>query len=122
MFSFSPRSYDAWGGEVLFCFQRFRYAEHRGVHISDEAVYSADMLSRRYITCRQLPDKAIDLLDTAAARVSMSLNTVPDAFSRLAAQENALVLEEAALLEDQAVPDDRLTEIAQQTRQLTTEQ
>lgn len=109
-------------GGVRFCFQRFRYAEHRGVHISDEAVYSADMLSRRYITCRQLPDKAIDLLDTAAARVSMSLNTVPDAFSRLAAQENALVLEEAALLEDQAVPDDRLTEIAQQTRQLTTEQ
>ncbi|WP_048796440.1 MULTISPECIES: type VI secretion system ATPase TssH [Serratia] len=103
-----------------------RYAEHHGVHISDEAVRAAVTLSRRYITGRQLPDKAVDLLDTAAARVRMSLDTVPEALTRLAAQENALVLEEAALLEDQAVgqsvPDTRLTEIAHQTRQLTAEQ
>ena len=103
-----------------------RYAEHHGVHISDEAVRAAVTLSRRYLTGRQLPDKAVDLLDTAAARVRMSLDTVPEALTRLAAQENALVLEEEALLEDQAVgqsvPDTRLAEIAQQTRQLTTEQ
>lgn len=103
-----------------------RYAEHHGVHISDEAVRAAVTLSRRYITGRQLPDKAVDLLDTAAARVRMSLDTVPEALTRLAAQENALVLEEAALLEDQtvgqSVPDTRLTEIAHQTRQLTAEQ
>ncbi|MGC6031616.1 type VI secretion system ATPase TssH [Enterobacter kobei] len=103
-----------------------RYAEHHGVHISDEAVRAAVTLSRRYLTGRQLPDKAVDLLDTAAARVRMSLDTVPEALTRLAAQENALVLEEEALLEDQAVGqhvhDIRLTEIAQQTRQLTAEQ
>lgn len=103
-----------------------RYAEHHGVHISDEAVRAAVTLSRRYITGRQLPDKAVDLLDTAAARVRMSLDTVPEALTRLAAQENALVLEEAALLEDlavgQSVPDTRLTDIAQLTRQLTAEQ
>ncbi len=103
-----------------------RYAEHHGVHISDEAVRAAVTLSRRYLTGRQLPDKAVDLLDTAAARVRMSLDTVPEALTRLAAQENALVLEEEALLEDQAVgqsvPGTRLAEIAQQTRQLTAEQ
>ncbi|WP_373224929.1 type VI secretion system ATPase TssH [Enterobacter cloacae complex sp. ESBL7] len=103
-----------------------RYAEHHGVHISDEAVRAAVTLSRRYLTGRQLPDKAVDLLDTAAARVRMSLDTVPEALTRLAAQENALVLEEEALLEDQAVGQTvktaRLAEIAQQTRQLTTEQ
>ncbi|WP_149330322.1 type VI secretion system ATPase TssH [Citrobacter braakii] len=103
-----------------------RYAEHHGVHIADEAVRAAVTLSRRYLTGRQLPDKAVDLLDTAAARVRMSLDTVPEALTRLAAQENALVLEEDALLEDQAVGQSvntvRLAEIAQQTRQLTTEQ
>ncbi|WP_436883192.1 type VI secretion system ATPase TssH [Enterobacter asburiae] len=103
-----------------------RYAEHHGVHISDEAVRAAVTLSRRYLTGRQLPDKAVDLLDTAAARVRMSLDTVPEALTRLAAQENALVLEEDALLEDQAVGQsvktERLAEIAQQTRRLTAEQ
>ncbi|MBS3892766.1 MULTISPECIES: type VI secretion system ATPase TssH [Enterobacterales] len=103
-----------------------RYAEHHGVHINDEAVRVAVTLSRRYLTGRQLPDKAVDLLDTAAARVRMSLDTVPEALTRLAAQENALVLEEEALLEDQAVGQTvktaRLAEIAQQTRQLTAEQ
>ncbi len=103
-----------------------RYAEHHGVHIADEAVRAAVTLSRRYLTGRQLPDKAVDLLDTAAARVRMSLDTVPEALTRLAAHENALVLEEEALLEDQAVgqtvPGARLAEIAQQTRQLTADQ
>ncbi|HHN8930328.1 TPA: AAA family ATPase, partial [Escherichia coli] len=45
-----------------------RYAEHHNVHITDEAVRAAVTLSRRYLTERQLPDKAVDLLDTAAAR------------------------------------------------------
>lgn len=40
-----------------------RYAEHHGVHITDEAVKAAVTLSRRYLTGRQLPDKAVDLLD-----------------------------------------------------------
>ncbi|WP_075183673.1 type VI secretion system ATPase TssH [Pantoea sp. 1.19] len=84
-----------------------RYAEHHGVHITDDAVRAAVTLSRRYLTGRQLPDKAVDLLDTAAARVRMSLDTVPEAIVRLKAQLTALALEEQALLEDIAAGSDR---------------
>lgn len=79
-----------------------RYAEHHGVHISDEAVRAAVTLSRRYITGRQLPDKAVDLLDTAAARVRMSLDTVPEALSRLRGQLTALGMEAQDLMDDAA--------------------
>ncbi|HDP0319473.1 TPA: type VI secretion system ATPase TssH [Salmonella enterica subsp. enterica serovar Concord] len=80
-----------------------RYAEHHGVHISDEAVRAAVTLSRRYLTGRQLPDKAVDLLDTASARVRMSLDTVPEPLTRLKAQMTALEMEKQALMEDIAV-------------------
>ncbi|MGK3144646.1 type VI secretion system ATPase TssH [Pantoea sp. C2G6] len=84
-----------------------RYAEHHGVHITDDAVKAAVALSRRYLTGRQLPDKAVDLLDTAAARVRMSLDTVPESITRLKAGETALALEQQALLEDVAVGGNR---------------
>jgi type VI secretion system protein VasG len=61
-----------------------RYAEHHNVHITDDAVRAAVTLSRRYLTGRQLPDKAVDLLDTAAARVRMSLDTVPEQLTAFA--------------------------------------
>lgn len=80
-----------------------RYAEHHGVHISDEAVRAAVTLSRRYLTGRQLPDKAVDLLDTASARVRMSLDTVPEPLTRLKAQMTALEMEKQALMEDIAL-------------------
>ncbi|PSN07990.1 type VI secretion system ATPase TssH [Siccibacter turicensis] len=80
-----------------------RYAEHHGVHITDDAVRAAVTLSRRYLTGRQLPDKAVDLLDTAAARVRMSLDTVPESITRLKAEQTALELEQQALLEDVAL-------------------
>lgn len=80
-----------------------RYAQHHGVHITDEAVKAAVTLSRRYLTGRQLPDKAVDLLDTASARVRMSLDTVPEPLTRLKAQMTALEMEKQALLEDIAV-------------------
>ncbi|OAT18078.1 ClpB family protein [Buttiauxella noackiae ATCC 51607] len=80
-----------------------RYAQHHGVHITDEAVKAAVSLSRRYITGRQLPDKAVDLLDTASARVRMSLDTLPEDLTRLKAQLSALEMEEQALLEDIAL-------------------
>ncbi|MCS3407146.1 type VI secretion system ATPase TssH [Serratia sp. AKBS12] len=99
-----------------------RYAEHHGVHITDEAVKAAVTLSRRYLTGRQLPDKAVDLLDTAAARVRMSLDTVPEQIVRLKAQQTALELEEQALLEDIATGSnrhgDRLGAIEQQRTEL----
>ncbi len=80
-----------------------RYAEHHGVHITDEAVKAAVTLSRRYLTGRQLPDKAVDLLDTASARIRMSLDTVPEPLTRMKAQLTALAMEKQALLEDIAV-------------------
>ncbi len=80
-----------------------RYAEHHNVHITDAAVRAAVTLSRRYLTGRQLPDKAVDLLDTACARVRMSLDTVPEPLTRIRAQITALEMEKQALLEDLAV-------------------
>ncbi|WP_339427385.1 type VI secretion system ATPase TssH [Pseudomonas sp. RA_105y_Pfl1_P41] len=78
-----------------------RYASHHGVHILDAAVQAAVNLSRRYLTGRQLPDKAVDLLDTASARVRMSLDCEPQALVRLKARQTALELERQALEEDQ---------------------
>ncbi len=80
-----------------------RYARHHGVHITDEAVRAAVTLSRRYLTGRQLPDKAVDLLDTAAARVRMNLDTVPEPLIRRKSAITALEMEKQALLEDLAV-------------------
>ena len=100
-----------------------RYAEHHGVHITDEAVRAAVTLSRRYLTGRQLPDKAVDLLDTASARVRMSLDTVPEDITRLKAQMTALELEKQALLEDIALGKDsnnsRLADMGNQAQQLS---
>lgn len=77
-----------------------RYAEHHNVHITDAAVRASVTLSRRYLTGRQLPDKAVDLLDTASARVRMSLDTVPEPLTHIRAQITALEMEKQALLED----------------------
>ena len=53
--------------------------KHHGVRISDAAVVAAVQLSQRYIPARQLPDKAVSLLDTACARVAISQTTTPAA-------------------------------------------
>ncbi len=99
-----------------------RYAEHHKVHITDDAVRAAVTLSRRYLTGRQLPDKAVDLLDTAAARVRMSFDTVPEAVTQLNAQLTALALEEQGLLDDIVAGrnrhGDRLSAIALQRTML----
>jgi type VI secretion system protein VasG len=78
-----------------------RYAQHHGVHITDAAVGAAVRLSRRYLTGRQLPDKAVDLLDTAAARVKMSMEATPLAISTCMAERAALEVERTALVRDQ---------------------
>lgn len=54
-----------------------KYEGYHGIHITDEAIEAAVTLSRRYIAGRQLPDKAVDLLDTSATRVKMSLTSKP---------------------------------------------
>jgi type VI secretion system protein VasG len=79
-----------------------RYAVHHGVHIQDDAIRAAVALSRRYLTGRQLPDKAVDLLDTAGARAHMSLNTRPDKLMELQNQITALDMERESLLQDSA--------------------
>ncbi len=56
---------------------KHKFSEHHGVHLSDEALQAAVTLSQRYIPARQLPDKAIDVLDTAAARVRLSQSCPP---------------------------------------------
>jgi type VI secretion system protein VasG len=78
-----------------------RYAKHHGVHILDEAITAAVKLSRRYIPARQLPDKAVDLIDTAAARVRMGLESPPAELQRAGAALAALELEISTLAADQ---------------------
>jgi type VI secretion system protein VasG len=63
------------------------------VHIRDEALVAAVKLSRRYIPARQLPDKAVDLIDTAAARVRMGLESPPAELQRAKAAVAAIELE-----------------------------
>jgi type VI secretion system protein VasG len=77
-----------------------RYARHHGVHIQDAAIQAAVVLSRRYLPGRQLPDKAVDLLDTASARVRMGLDCEPQALVRLRAKKVGLALEQEALEHD----------------------
>ncbi|MGS3447007.1 type VI secretion system ATPase TssH [Klebsiella electrica] len=102
-----------------------RYAEHHNVHITDDAVRAAVTLSRRYLTGRQLPDKAVDLLDTASARVRMSLDTIPEPLTRIRSQITALEMEKQALLEDIAVGNqsrgERLSAIGQEENALIVE-
>ncbi len=60
-----------------------KYAVHHGVEITDPAIVAAATLSHRYITDRQLPDKAIDLMDEAASRIRMEIDSKPEELDRL---------------------------------------
>jgi ATP-dependent Clp protease ATP-binding subunit ClpB len=60
-----------------------RYEVHHGVDITDSAIIAATKLSQRYITDRQLPDKAIDLIDEAASRIRMEIDSKPEEMDRL---------------------------------------
>ena len=62
---------------------RDRYEAHHKVHISDEAIISAARFSQRYVTDRRLPDKAIDLMDEAAAKRRVALHTLPPELKRV---------------------------------------
>ncbi|MCC6616396.1 MAG: ATP-dependent chaperone ClpB [Anaerolineae bacterium] len=74
-----------------------RYEVHHGVRIQDSAVIAAATLSHRYITDRQLPDKAIDLIDEAAARLKMEIDSKPQALDRIERQIMQLEIEREAL-------------------------
>lgn len=75
--------------------------KHHDVLILDEAVRAAVQFSHRYIPARQLPDKAISLLDTAAARAALSLHTPPARVQYLRQQLNAAELELELLLKQE---------------------
>lgn len=74
-----------------------KYEVHHGVDISDPALVAAATLSHRYITDRQLPDKAIDLVDEAAARIRMEIDSRPEALDRLDRRLIQLKIERVAL-------------------------
>ncbi len=74
-----------------------RYEVHHGVDITDPAIVAAATLSHRYITDRQLPDKAIDLIDEAASRLRMELDSKPEEMDRLDRRIIQLKIEQVAL-------------------------
>ncbi|WP_018953027.1 ATP-dependent chaperone ClpB [Thioalkalivibrio sulfidiphilus] len=74
-----------------------RYEVHHGVEITDPAIVAAAMLSHRYITDRQLPDKAIDLIDEAASRIRMEIDSKPEEMDRLERRLIQLKIEREAL-------------------------
>ena len=74
-----------------------RYEVHHGVDITDSAIIAAARLSSRYITDRQLPDKAIDLIDEAASRIRMELDSKPEEMDRLDRRLIQLKMEREAL-------------------------
>ncbi len=74
-----------------------RYEVHHGVRIQDSAVIAAAVLSHRYIPDRQLPDKAIDLIDEAASRLRMEIDSKPQALDRAERQAMQLEIEREAL-------------------------
>jgi ATP-dependent Clp protease ATP-binding subunit ClpB len=74
-----------------------RYEVHHGVEITDPAIVAAAQLSHRYIADRQLPDKAIDLIDEAGARIRMEIDSKPEEMDRLERRIIQLRIEEVAL-------------------------
>ncbi len=92
-----------------------KYEAHHKVTISDGALVAAATLSNRYIPGRQLPDKAIDLVDEAASRLRMELDSSPEEIDALQRQVDRLKMEEAYLVEtetkDDAAAADRLEKL-----------
>lgn len=78
-----------------------RYEVHHGVEITDSAIVSATRLSQRYISDRQLPDKAIDLIDEAGSRIRMEIDSKPEQMDRLERRLIQLKIEREAVKNDQ---------------------
>ena len=77
-----------------------RYEVHHGVDITDSAIIAAARLSQRYITDRQLPDKAIDLVDEAASRIRMEIDSKPEVMDKLERRLIQLKIEREAVKKD----------------------
>ena len=99
-----------------------RYEIHHGVEITDPAIVAAAELSHRYITDRFLPDKAIDLIDEAAARIRMEIDSKPEAMDRLDRRMIQLKIErEVVKKETDAASKKRLELIEQEISRLERE-
>ena len=92
-----------------------RYEVHHSVDISDSAIIAAARLSQRYITDRQLPDKAIDLIDEAGSRIRMEIDSKPESMDRLERRLIQLKIErEAVKKEDSAAAEKELNQLDEQ--------
>ena len=99
-----------------------RYEVHHGVEITDPAIVAAAQLSHRYISDRQLPDKAIDLIDEAGARIRMEIDSKPEEMDRLDRRIIQLRIEEVALKkEDDEASKKRLAALQESLRELEKE-
>jgi len=81
-----------------------RYELHHGVDITDSAIIAAARLSQRYISDRQLPDKAIDLIDEAGSRIRMEIDSKPEEMDRLERRLIQLKIEREAVKKDEDEP------------------
>ena len=100
-----------------------RYEVHHGVRIQDGAVIAAATLSHRYIADRQLPDKAIDLIDEAAARLKMDIDSRPAAIDRVARHIMQLNIEAQALRQERdEASRQRLAQLEAEVANLSEEQ
>lgn len=96
-----------------------KYEQHHRVRITDAALVSAADLSNRYISDRFLPDKAIDLVDEAASRLRMELDSMPADIDAVERQLTQMQIEEQALLkEDDAASAERLAALRKEIAQL----
>ena len=99
-----------------------RYEVHHGVSITDGAIIAAAKLSHRYITDRQLPDKAIDLIDEAASRIRMEIDSKPEELDRLDRRLIQLKIEREALKnEDDEATKKRLAKLDEEIVKLERE-
>ncbi|NOZ87112.1 MAG: ATP-dependent chaperone ClpB [Deltaproteobacteria bacterium] len=97
-----------------------RYEVHHGVRIRDEALVSAATLSNRYITDRFLPDKAIDLVDEAASRLRMQIDSMPVEIDELIRKKTQLEMEKTALKKERGKKSkDRLAKLEKEIADLT---
>lgn len=101
---------------------RDKYEIHHGVKINDEALVAAATLSNRYITNRFMPDKAIDLVDEAASRLKMEIESQPVELDRLERKLLQLQIEKQSLSkEDDAPSMERLAKLEKELAELTSE-
>jgi ATP-dependent Clp protease ATP-binding subunit ClpB len=99
-----------------------RYEVHHGIRIQDSAIVAAGVLSNRYITERFLPDKAIDLIDEAASKLRLEIDSLPLPIDQLERKLLNLQIEEQALKREQDKPSkDRLVELQRELAELRAE-